>query len=110
MLFLDYVSAVAATYSRFLWNNDSSKEVEADSLEAYILINTDPNALWQVAEATLKIEGAKMAHAVTGQFDAVVLVQFSKMDHLARIIEKIQHLKGVLRTQTLITIPPPVRE
>ena len=79
-------------------------------MEAYILINTDPNALWQVAEAALKIEGTKMAHAVTGQFDAVVLVQFSKMDYLARTIGKIQHLKGVLRTQTLITIPPPVRE
>lgn len=79
-------------------------------MEAYILINTEANALWQVAEAALKVEGVKMAHAVTGQFDAVVLVQFSKMDHLGRIIEKIQHLNGVIRTQTLMTIPPPVRE
>jgi len=79
-------------------------------LEAYILINTEANALWQVAEAALKVEGIKMAHAVTGQFDAVVLVQFSKMDSLGKILEKIQNLKGVLRTQTLMTIPPPVRE
>jgi nitrate reductase NapAB chaperone NapD len=104
------VSTVVADYPRFLWNDKQSKVAEVSSLEAYVLINTDPNALWQVAEAALKIEGAKTAHAVTGQFDAVVLVQFSKMDHLARIIEKIQHLKGVLRTQTLMTIPPPVRE
>lgn len=79
-------------------------------MEAYILINTEANALWQVAEAALKVEGVKMAHAVTGQFDAVVLVQFSKMDSLGKILEKIQNLKGVLRTQTLMTIPPPVRE
>lgn len=79
-------------------------------MEAYILINTEANALWQVAEAALKVEGIKMAHAVTGQFDAVVLVQFSKMDSLGKILEKIQNLKGVLRTQTLMTIPPPVRE
>jgi hypothetical protein len=79
-------------------------------LEAYILISTEANALWQVAEAALKVEGVKMAHAVTGQFDAVVLVEFSKMDYLGTIIDKIQHLKGVLRTQTLMTIPPPVRE
>lgn len=79
-------------------------------MEAYILINTEANALWQVAETALKVEGVKLSHAVTGQFDAVVLVQFSKMDHLGKIIEKIQNLKGVLRTQTLMTIPPPVRE
>jgi DNA-binding Lrp family transcriptional regulator len=79
-------------------------------LEAFILINTEANALWQVAEAALKVEGVKMSYAVTGQFDAVVLVQFSKMDHLGKIIERIQNLKGVTRTQTLIGIPPPVRE
>jgi DNA-binding Lrp family transcriptional regulator len=79
-------------------------------LEAYILINTEAHALWSVAEAALKIEGVKIARAVTGQFDAVVMVEFSKMDHLGRIINKIQHLKGVHRTQTLIAIPPPVRE
>lgn len=89
---------------------NTTEVIEVGSLEAYVLINTEANALWQVAEAALKIEGARTAHAVTGQFDAVVLVQFSKMDHLARIIERIQNLKGVLRTQTLITIPPPVRE
>jgi hypothetical protein len=83
---------------------------EESELEAYILINTEANALWKVAEAALNVEGVKMAHAVAGQFDAVVLVHFSKMDHLGTIIEKIQQLKGVLRTQTLMTIPPPVRE
>ncbi|MEM3673545.1 MAG: hypothetical protein QW468_04915 [Candidatus Bathyarchaeia archaeon] len=40
-------------------------------MEAYILINTEPGMIWSVAEAALKIEGVKMAHAVTGQFDAV---------------------------------------
>jgi DNA-binding Lrp family transcriptional regulator len=79
-------------------------------LEAFILINTEAHALWSVAEAALKIDGVKMAHAVTGQFDAVVLVEFPKMDYLGRIINKIQRLEGVHQTQTLIAIPPPVRE
>lgn len=79
-------------------------------MEAYILINTEANALWNIADATLKIEGVKMAHAVTGQFDAVALVSFPKVEDLRKIIEKIQHLKGVRGTQTLIAIPPPVRE
>ena len=79
-------------------------------MEAYILINTEANALWSVAEAALKIEGVKMTHAVTGQFDVVLLAVFSKMDDLGRIIDKIQHLKSVRGTQTLVAIPPPIRE
>lgn len=79
-------------------------------MEAYILMNTEVNALWSVAEATLKIEGVKMAHAVTGQVDVVALVTFPKIEDMGKIIEKIQRLKGVRGTQTLIAIPPPIRE
>ena len=79
-------------------------------MEAYILVNTEASALWGVAEGALKIDGVKMAHAVTGQVDAVVLVEFPKMEHLARIIDGIQKLKGVQRTQTLMAIPRPIRE
>jgi DNA-binding Lrp family transcriptional regulator len=79
-------------------------------LEAYILVNSQSNVIWNVAEAALKIEGVKNANAVTGQFDVVVLLQFPKMEDLGNIIDKIQRLNGVRRTQTLITIPRPVRE
>lgn len=79
-------------------------------MEAYILINAEPGMIWEVADATRKIEGVQMAHAVTGQFDAVVYVEFVKMEDLGRIIEKIQHLKGVRRTQTLIAVPPTIRK
>ncbi len=65
--------------------------------------------IWEVAKAMLKIEGVKMAHAVTGQFDAAAYVEFPKMEDLEKIIEKIQQLKGVNRTQTLIAIPPTIR-
>lgn len=76
-------------------------------MEAYILINTEASVSWQVAEAVLKIEGVKTGHVVTGQFDAVALVQFSEVDDLMKIIARIQHVKGVLRTQTLLTVPSP---
>lgn len=79
-------------------------------MEAYVLMKTEANALWHVAEATLKIEGVKMAHAVTGQFDVVALVSSPKIEDRGKIIEKTQHLKGVRGTETLIAIPPPVRE
>jgi len=79
-------------------------------LEAYVLIDAEPGMIWEVAEATLKIKGVKKAHAVTGQYDAIAYVEFVKMDHLGEIIEKVQHLKGVRRTQTLIAVPPTIRK
>jgi len=79
-------------------------------LEAYILVNTEPGMIWEVAEAVLKIDGVKMAHAVTGQFDVAAFVVFAKVEELGRIIEKVQQIKGVRRTQTLIAVPQPLRK
>lgn len=79
-------------------------------MEAYVLIDAEPGRIWEVADATLKIKGVKKAHAVTGQYDAIAYVEFIKMDDLGKTIEKIQQLKGVRRTQTLIAIPPTIRK
>ncbi|MEM2393938.1 MAG: Lrp/AsnC ligand binding domain-containing protein [Candidatus Bathyarchaeia archaeon] len=79
-------------------------------MEAYVLINAEPGMIWKVAEAAVKIEGVKMAHAVTGQFDDVVFVEFAKMEDLGRIIEKLHNINGVRRTQTLVAIPATIRE
>lgn len=78
-------------------------------LEAYVLVNVEANVSWQVVEHVLKIEGVKTARVVTGQFDAIVLVQFSELEDLGKIIERIHRVKGVLRTQTLLTVPSPSR-
>ena len=78
-------------------------------MDAYVLIDAEPGIIWELAEATLKIKGVKKANAVAGQYDAIVHVEFIKMDDLGKIIEKIQQLKGVRRTQTLIAIPPTIR-
>ena len=77
-------------------------------MEALILVNVEAGVLWQVLESVLKIDGVKTAYGVTGQFDAVVLTQFADIEDLRKTIEKIHHVKGVLRTQTLMTIPVPV--
>lgn len=78
-------------------------------LEAYVLINVEANVSWQVVEFVLKIEEVKTARVVTGQFDVIVLLQFSELEALGKIIERIQRVKGVLRTQTLLTVPSPRR-
>lgn len=75
-------------------------------MEAYVLVNTEPGRLWKVAEGALKIEGVKTAHGVTGQFDIVIYAESTKVDMLGKLIEKLHSLKGVLRTQTAIVMPP----
>lgn len=79
-------------------------------MQAYVLVNTEPAKHWKIAEAALNIKDVKMAHAVTGQFDVVVYAEFAKMDDLGTIIEELQRLEGVTRTQTAIVIPPTIRK
>jgi len=78
-------------------------------LEAYILVNSVPGMVWEIAEAALKIEGVKTVHAVTGQFDVIAYAEFANMDTLREIINRFMSLNGVQRTQTAIVIPPGLR-
>ena len=74
-------------------------------MQAYILITTEPAKLWAVAEAAMKIDGVKMAHAVTGSFDVVVFVETPKLETLGDVLNKIRLQSGVLHTQTAIVMP-----
>ncbi|MFQ6095890.1 MAG: Lrp/AsnC ligand binding domain-containing protein [Candidatus Bathyarchaeia archaeon] len=73
-------------------------------MEAYVLINTESGRLWKVAEDALKVRGVKMAHAVTGQFDVIIFVEFLRIEELGRIIDAIQSIDGVVRTHTAIVM------
>jgi DNA-binding Lrp family transcriptional regulator len=75
-------------------------------LEAFILLNTEAGLLWKVADSILSISGVKMSRAVTGQFDVIIYVEFSRIEDLGTMIEKIQSLPGVVKTQTSIVMPP----
>lgn len=79
-------------------------------MRAYVLISAEPGMIWTVAEAARRIDGVETADTVAGQFDAVACTEFPKVDDLGRLVEKIQQLKGVRRTQTLIVIPPTIRK
>ena len=78
-------------------------------VEAYILVNSVPGMVWEIAEAALKIEGVKTVNAVTGQFDVIAYAEFANMDTLREIINRFMSLNGVQRTQTAIVIPPGLR-
>ena len=79
------------------------------AVETYILVNSVPKLVWEIAEAALKIDGVKMAHAVTGQFDVIAYAEFTDMGKLRKIMESFMSLNGVQRTQTAIVIPPELR-
>lgn len=65
--------------------------------------------MWKVAEEAEKIEGVKLARAVTGQFDVVIYAELEKVYYdLAVVINKLQTIEGVLKSQTLIAMPPSV--
>jgi DNA-binding Lrp family transcriptional regulator len=74
-------------------------------MEAYIFLNTRPEAHWKVAEASLKISRVKTAHAVTGPCDVLVRVVFEDMETLGELLRKFHTIDGVKRTQTAIVMP-----
>ncbi len=80
--------------------------VLASSMEAFILVNAVSGKLWEVAEKIRKIEGVKLAQTVTGQFDVVIYIERKAIGELSSVIKKLQTIKGVIKTQTLIALPP----
>ncbi len=73
---------------------------------AFILINAEPGKLWKITDAAIKVNGVKMAYAVTGAFDAIVYAEVADIGELSDLINAIQSIDGITRTQTAITIPP----
>ena len=71
---------------------------------AFILINTGPGKAWDVSEAVSKMEGVKMAYAVTGPFDVIAYTEVIDIDALKDLITKIHDIKGTQRTQTAISV------
>ena len=75
-------------------------------MNAFILINMERGRLWKVAEEAFKIEGVKIAHAVTGQYDVILYVEFLNISELSDIINKVQSISGVVKTSTAIAMVP----
>jgi DNA-binding Lrp family transcriptional regulator len=77
-------------------------------MESYLLLECSSGLVWKVAEALLKIEGIKMAHVVTGIFDVIAYAEFSNIDELTLLIQKVQSLEGVQKSQTAVAMPEPI--
>ena len=78
-------------------------------MESYLLLECSSGMVWKVADAIVLIEGIKMAHVVTGNFDVIAFAEFSNIDELTSIIQNVQALKGVQKTQTAVSMPEPAK-
>jgi DNA-binding Lrp family transcriptional regulator len=74
-------------------------------MEAFIFVNTDAGLLWKVSEEASKIDGVKIARAVTGPFDVIIYAEFTKVGDLGVLIDVLQSIEGVVKSQTSIVMP-----
>lgn len=74
---------------------------------SYILMQLAPGKAKDAADAISKIEGVKMAHAVTGPFDVIAFAEVPDLTTLSDLVlAKIQGVEGVQKTQTAVVVAP----
>ena len=71
-------------------------------INAYILLNMKPGNSDKAIEEMRKIENISKISIVAGEYDIVVRVQVKSLDKLLKATDKIQMIKGVMKTTTQI--------
>jgi len=77
------------------------KEEACPRLEAFVLVTTKPGTLWKVVEDAKKISGVKLARPVSGRYDIIIQIDTS---NLSWVIARIHDLKGIIKTETLVSL------
>ncbi len=74
-------------------------------MRAYVLVNAEMGKVREVARQIASLSGVKMANACWGVPDIFVVVEIANADELNKlVIDKIQSVEGVERTETHIAI------
>jgi len=74
-------------------------------MRAYVLVNTKMGKVQDVARQIASLPGVKMANACWGVPDIFVVAEVTSADELNKlVIDKIQAIDGVERTETHIAI------
>ncbi len=75
---------------------------------AYVLINTEPEKMEEVAKQIKKIKGVIEASMVYGVYDIVAKIQTETMDRLKEIVaSQIRRMESVRSSATMIVIEGP---
>jgi DNA-binding Lrp family transcriptional regulator len=71
------------------------------TVSAYVLIQTEVGKAAAVTQAVSGIDGVKVAETVTGPYDAIIRVEGTSMDAVAKtVVSKVQMVDGITRTLT----------
>ena len=74
---------------------------------AFVFINTEPASMPEVLKKIKAVEGVEEAEMVYGVYDIVAKVKTETMEQLKQIVTfKIRMLGNVLKTDTLLVVPP----
>ena len=73
-------------------------------LESYFLIEASSGNVWKVLDKIVEIDGIKMAHVVAGSFDVIAFAEVSTIEELTALIQKIQTVPDVQKTQTAVAM------
>lgn len=75
------------------------------SISAYVFIQCTAGTAKKVTKELSKIVGVQTAHATTGPYDVVALIEAENVHILGDfILTKIQDIPGVLRTQSNVMV------
>jgi len=70
---------------------------------AIVLLNTERDAVNDVAEALAALDGVSEVHSVAGRVDLVAILRVKENDELAALVtEHIRQIDGITDSETLI--------
>jgi DNA-binding Lrp family transcriptional regulator len=73
----------------------------SETVQAYILIQTEVGKAASVASEISDISGVTLAEDVTGPYDVIVRAEATNVDELGRlVVAKVQGVPGITRTLT----------
>jgi len=81
-----------------------SPELLGKSLTAFVLINTNPKSLQTVLASLQGMNDVYEAYDITGSFYAIAKIRASSREELAKLIDQIGLIDGVISTETAIVL------
>ncbi|MBS7604854.1 MAG: Lrp/AsnC family transcriptional regulator [Candidatus Bathyarchaeia archaeon] len=81
-----------------------SPEALGKKITAFILINADPKKIQNVLNTLSKMDDVYEVYDVTGSYYAIVKVRTEDQNKLAKIIDEIGLIDGVISTETALVL------
>ena len=75
-------------------------------VRVYVFLKVSPIEINQFREALREIPEIIEGHAVTGEMDAVLVLELEDYTNLAEVVKRIRTLPFVVDTQTSVVISP----